>query len=508
MSTANGKIQETMEPQIRQRGTGWILLTAALGGFMPVLDSGVVNLILPVLSKYFKTSISTIEWTTMAYLLVISGVVIALGRIGDLYGRKKIYLSGYVVFTVASLLCGLAPSVWFLIVFRGVQAIGGGMLVSMAPAIITANVSAASRGKGLSVSAVAMAVGTILGPVLGGFLATDFGWRSVFMINIPVGIIGFCMALRTIPNQQEKEKTARSFDLGGAGLILFSLTAILLPLSLVEDYGWSNPWLLITLAVGIASAVGFIFFEKRQTNPLLDMGLFQNRLFLMGNISSMIYYMAQFTILLLIPFYLQTLRELTAQQSGILYLPLPLIIIVIAPLSGHLSDRMDSRYISAAGMAIMAFGMWQLSELKVDSPYIFMILGVATLGLGSGLFQTPNNSAVMGSAPASKQGVASGVLGMMKYIGMVLGTAVSGAIFTSSRQWLTVSLKNQYLQSTQLSNATFTGALHITYLVGVAFAVIAMITSLIKGNTKSQPVAPQGKQISDGVTESNFKSDT
>jgi EmrB/QacA subfamily drug resistance transporter len=464
--------------------TAWILVASALGGFMPVLDSGVVNLILPNLSKYFNTSLSTIEWITMAYFLVISGLVITLGRFGDLFGHKKIYLGGFIVFTVASLLCGLAPSVGSLILFRGLQAIGGGMLVAMSPAIITSNVDASIRGRALSISAVAMGVGTILGPVLGGILTTHFGWRSVFMINIPIGLIGLWIALKTIPSNNKNENVARSFDLGGAALILFSLTAILLPLSLVENYSWKNPWIIISLGVGIISAIGFVLYEKRRIDPLLDINLFRNRLFLMGNISTSIFYMAQYTILLLIPFYLQDLRGLTAQQSGLLYLPMPIIIILVAPLSGYLSDRMDSRYISATGMLIMAFGIWQLSNLKADSAFIFMILGATTLGFGSGLFLTPNNSAVMGSVPDSKRGVAAGLLAMMKYIGMVLGVAISGAIFTSSRKELTISLQAKHLLNTQIINAAFVGALHVTYLVGAAFAILAVFTSMIKGSTK------------------------
>ena len=453
---------------------------------MPVLDSGVVNLILPNLSKYFNTSLSVIMWITMAYLLVISGLVIALGRVGDLFGHKKVFLGGFIVFTAASFLCGLAPAIGWLIFFRGLQAVGGGMLMAMSPAIITSNVSPSTRGRALSVSAVAMGVGTILGPVLGGFLTTNFGWRSVFMINIPIGLIGYWIAHQAIPAGGKHENSTQSFDLGGAALILFTLTAILLPLSLVETYGWGNPWILLSLGIGVLSAVAFIVYEKRQADPLLDTHLFQNRIFIMGNISTSLFYMAQYTILLLIPFYLQDLRGLSAQQSGILYLPLPVVIILIAPLSGYLSDRMDSRYISSAGMAIMAFGIWQLSNLRADSDIIYLILGAGTLGLGSGLFLTPNNSAVMGSIPDSKRGVASGMLGMMKYIGMVLGVAISGAVFSSSRLWFMASLQTQNLQNTPLATGAFESALHVTYLVGAGFAVIAIFTSLIKGSTQDQ----------------------
>ncbi len=507
MNTAKKTPNEANGTKSPRQNTGWILVATALGGFMPVLDSGVVNLILPNLSKYFKTSMSTIEWTTMAYLLVISGLVIALGRFGDLYGHKKIFLGGYIIFTAASLVVRVGSIGLDVNHFSGHPSNRRWDVVAMSPAIITGNVPPASRGRALSITAVAMGVGTILGPLLGGILTTNFGWRSVFMINIPIGIIGFWLAQRTIPTQVEHENASQSFDLGGAALILFALTAILLPLSLVENYSWGNPWILISLGIGIISAIGFIFFEKQQTDPLLDIDLFRNRIFLMGNISTSLFYMAQYTILLLIPFYLQDLRGLTAQQAGYLYVPMPVIIILISPLSGYLSDRMDSRYISSAGMAIMAFGIWQLSNLKVDSAYIFMILGATTLGLGSGLFLTPNNSAVMGSIPNSKQGVASGMLAMMKYIGMVLGVAISGAVFTSSRQWLMISLKTQNTQSIPLTNAAFEGALHITYLVGAAFAVIAILTSLVKGSTKSQLVSQRDNIAGIKETSSNFEAD-
>jgi EmrB/QacA subfamily drug resistance transporter len=463
--------------------TVWILATTAIGGFMSVLDSSIVAMILPNLSRYFHTSLGAIEWVTMAYLLVISGLVLAWGRLGDIFGHKKIYLLGYIIFTIGSLLCGLASSVWVLIIFRMIQAIGAGMLMAVSPAIITAAVSSESRGKALSLSAVTMGVATIVGPVMGGFLTTAFGWRSVFMVNIPIGMIGLWLAQRNIPT--ENKHTHQTFDFGGASLLVIALVAVLLPLSLVEKLGWANPWLWFSVGMGLILMVGFAIFEKRVGDPLLDIKLFDNRLFSMSNIAAFFNFMAQFTIILLIPFYLQDLRGLSASQAGMFFLPMPIMIILIAPLSGSLSDRMDSRYMSSVGMAIMACGMWQLSNLKADSAYIFLILGLATIGLGSGLFQTPNNSAVMGSVLATKRGVASGVLATMRNMGMVLGVAISGAIFSSSRHWLIGTLKARGFQNMDVTKVAFAEALHITYLVGAGFALTAAAVSLVKGSTRS-----------------------
>ena len=462
----------------------WILTTTAISGFMSALDSSIVNLIMPNLCKYFNTSISTIEWTTMAYLLVISCLVLTFGRLGDIYGHKKIYLLGYIFFISGSLLCSLASSVWVLIVFRMFQAIGASMLLAVSTAIITLAVSAQSRGKALSISAIAMGSATVMGPILGGFLATIFGWRSIFFINIPIGLIGLWIAERFIPCQSERSN--QSFDLGGAGLLLVSLIVILLPLSLVEKLGWKNPMLLTSFGIGLCFIIIFILFERRTVNPLLELDLFHNRLFSLGTLSTLLSFMAQFTIVLVVPFYLLDLQGLSPTQAGMLFLPMPITIILVAPLSGILSDQMDSRYISSAGMGMMTLGMWQLSNLTANSNNIVLTIALITAGLGHGLFHTSNNSAVMGSVTKRKRGVASGMLAMMRNIGMILGIGISTAIFTSTRDWLTVALKSQGFSGLLLTQMAFERALHITCLAGAIFAFAAVFTSLIKGSTRRE----------------------
>lgn len=461
-----------------------ILLAVAIGTFMSALDASAINMVLPSIGTYFHTSLSILEWAIMSYLLVISSLLLAYGRLGDMYGHKKIYITGFIIFMIGSLLCGMASSVRLLIIFRGIQAIGAGMQMAMGPAIVTDTVPPGERGKGLSVIAISVAVALTTGPVLGGFLAAAFGWQSIFFINIPIGLGGILLAEKTIP--QNKERSEQPFDSIGAAIIFFALICILLPLSLIEQYGWKNSFLLTSILIGALLMVGFVFWEKNIKYPMFDIALFQNRLFSMSNISALLNYMAQYTIILLIPFYLQRLRGLSPEHAGLLYLPMPFTMMIVAPISGTLSDRMDSRYISSAGMAIIAAGMWLLSYLKADSPYLFLIAGLTVVGLGIGLFQTPNNSAIMGSVPDSKRGVASGMLATMRNIGMVLGVAISGALFTSSHNWLKNMWKAKGLSGLKLEETAFTGALHITYLVGAIFAFMAMITSLIKGSTRNR----------------------
>ncbi len=467
------------------------LLAVAIGTFMAALDSSVVNLVLPIISAYFHTTLSVVEWAVMSYLLVISSLLLAYGRLGDMYGNKKIYLLGFILFTIGSLLCGMAASVAMLIVFRVVQAIGAGMLMAMGPAIVTDTVDARNRGKALSVTAVAVASALTIGPVIGGFLASAFGWQSIFFVNIPIGIGGLWLAQKTI--HKKDQHSPQSFDQVGALIIFLALVCILLPLSLVADYGWTNFWLWLFIVIGVGLVVGFVLWEKKVQHPLFDITLFYNRLFAMSNLSALFNYMAQNTIILLIPFYLQTLRGLQPNQAGLLYLPMPLTTMAVAPVSGTLSDRMDSRYISSAGMALMAVGMGILSNLKADSPYILMIVGLIVVGFGIGLFQTPNNSAIMGAVPRDKTGVASGMLATMRNIGMVLGVAVAGAVFSSNQISLSSSLKSQGLGGHLLFKTAFEGALHITYLVGAGIAFVAMVTSLIKGSTRKGQCQKQKK---------------
>ena len=461
-----------------------ILLAVAIGTFMSALDSSVVNMVLPNISAYFNASLSTIAWTVMSYLLVISGLLLTYGRLGDMYGHKRIFLLGFIIFTAGSLLCGLSPSVLTLIIFRGLQAIGAGMLMAMGPAIVTDAVSPQERGKALSITAVAVAIALTIGPVLGGALTSALGWQSIFFINLPIGILGYFLALKSVP--ENNGRAVQPFDLIGAAFIFIALISLLLPLSLVEEYGWHNPLILLCIAIGFALTVGFIWWEQHTKFPLFDLTLFQNRLFAMSNLAALLNFMSQFTIILLIPFYLQQLRGLTPAQSGLLYLPMPLTTMILAPISGTLSDRMDSRYLSSTGMAIIAAGMLLLSNLKADSTNIYLIAGLITVGLGIGLFQTPNNSAIMGSVSHSKRGTASGMLATMRNIGMVLGVAISGAIFSSSNHWLMDSLKTRGLSGGLLAKAAFEGALHITYLVGAAFACIAVIASLVRGATRNK----------------------
>lgn len=460
-----------------------ILIAIAIGTFMGPLDSSVVNIALPTIRAGFHTSLGTVEWVIMSYLLVISSLILTYGRLGDLYGHKRIYLSGFVIFTAGSLLCGMAPTIALLITFRALQAIGAGMMMAMGPAIITDVTPPRNRGKSLGIIAVSVSVALTTGPVLGGFLTARFGWPSIFFINLPIGIIGSLWAAKVIPSI--KGRQVESFDIKGAVTIFLALISLLIPLSYAEKTGWRNPYILGSLALGLGLLVLFVFMENRIKFPMVDLSLFRNRLFAMGNLSALINYMAAFSVILVMPFYLQQLRQMSPSQAGLMLIPTPLATMIVAPISGAISDRVDTRYLSSLGMAVTAFGMWLLSNLHINSSPLSIIVALVIIGLGGGMFQTPNNSAIMGTVPPNRRGIASSFLATMRNIGMVLGVAISGALFSGRLEYLNRVLTAKGLAGAELKVQAFTGAMHFTYLVGAALACAAVITSLVRGPLNS-----------------------
>jgi EmrB/QacA subfamily drug resistance transporter len=462
----------------------WIkmIIAVGIGSFMASLDASVVNIALPQIGACFKASLSLIEWVVMAYLLVISSLLLTYGRLGDMYGHKQIYVTGFLIFTAGSVLCGLAPTIVFLIVARMFQAIGAGMLMAMGPAIITDVTPGHERGKALGLNGVAVYIGLISGPVLGGILTTKLGWQSIFFINIPIGIIGTWMAGKYISSQIARRR--QKFDISGAALLFAAMVTLLWPLSSGEKIGWSKPVIILSLLGSVILFTGFIATEIRAKAPMMDLTLFRDRLFTMSNVSLLISFIAGFSVTLLMPFYFQQLRGLTPYIAGLMMIPQPIATIFITPVSGILSDRIDSRYLSSLGMLLVTVGMVLLSNLTMDSTPWESSLALIITGLGNGLFQTPNSSAIMGSAPENQRGIASGMMATMRNIGMVLGIAVAGAVFTGRQNHFHALLRLQGVSGAALRIESFTSAFHTTYLMAATIALVAVVASLTRGSLK------------------------
>lgn len=408
----------------------WVLVAIGAGSFMSALDGSVVNTILPVLRDAFNSDVAAIEWVVTVYLLVLSGLLLTFGRLGDLRGHKSVYGWGFGIFIVSSMLCGLAWSPASLIGFRGIQAIGAAMLASNSPAIITGNFPPEQRGRAFGLASMLTYLGLTVGPSLGGWLTQVFGWRTVFYVNVPVGALALGLGLFFIP-QDTPEDSGQRFDLPGAALFLTGLTMLLLGLNKGAEWGWTSASVLGLLAGAPGLLIVFILIERRSPAPMLDLSLFRNLLFSTSTAAAILNYICVYSITFLMPFYLIQGRGLNPAEAGLLLTAQPVLMAIAAPVSGALSDQFGSRRAGMLGMAVLAAGLFGLSRIGHETELWLVATGLAVAGIGTGTFIAPNTSALMGSAPRPRQGIASGVLATARNFGMVLGIGLAGAVFTT-----------------------------------------------------------------------------
>lgn len=422
---------ETLQPAVVTARSRWgVLLAIGLGTFMSALDGSVVNITLPVVRQSFGASVAAVEWVVTVYLLVVSGLLLSVGRLGDLRGHRRVYTAGFLIFLLGSVLCGLAPSAGFLIAARGVQAVGASMLFANSPAILTKSFPPEMRGRALGLQATMTYLGLTVGPSLGGWLTTTLGWRSAFYINVPVGLLALALALRFVP-QDAGSGSGEGFDLHGALTFTGGLVALLLALNQGHAWGWTA-WPTVTLlAISLVLLGLFLHLERTVAAPMLDLSLFRSRTFSAAAASALLNYVCVFSVLFLMPFYLQQARGLSPAEAGLLLTAQPLLMAAVAPLSGGLSDRMGTRLPSVLGMGLLGAGLLLLSSLDLQSPRGVIAAMLAVAGLGIGIFASPNNSALMGAAPRHRQGIAAGVLALARNVGMVVGVGLAGAVFTT-----------------------------------------------------------------------------
>ncbi len=451
-------------PNIDQK---WLVLIAiGVSTFMSALDTSVVNTVLPVINKAFGSEIATVEWVVIIYLLIVSGLLLSFGRLGDIRGHKPIFLIGFSIFIISSALCGWARSIEALIGFRGIQALGAAMLAANSPAILTKNFPPSQRGQALGLQATMTYLGLTVAPSLGGWLTDMISWRAVFYINVPVGLIAFILAWVFIP-QDAKTGSREPFDLPGASIFLMGLIALLLAMNQGYAWGWISPRILGLLLFSGVLLLSFIYLERRNQSPILDLDLFKNRIFSFSTISAVLNYIALFSILLLFPFYLLQGRDLNPSQAGLILTIQPIVMAIIAPISGSLSDRIGTRIPTVFGMLILSFGIFLMSRLGLNSPIFEVAITLGIVGLGTGTFISPNNSAIMGAAPNQRQGIAAGILATARSTGMVLGVGLAGAIFTT-------------IIARSSDELAIFSAISTSLMVAAVIAGIGAITSAIK----------------------------
>ncbi len=455
----------------------WVLGAVMVGTFMGPLDGSVVNIALPTLTRFFAVDITTVEWVVLAYLLAISTFLLTFGRLGDIVGLKPLYLTGFAVFAAGSAACAIAWSIWALVAFRVVQAVGAGMLFAVGPAIITRAFPAAERGRALGFVGISVSAGLALGPTLGGLLIAAGGWRLVFLINLPIGVVAFALALRVLSADKPH---AQKFDPFGAVFSFLTLFPLLLALSKGETWGWGSPLVVALLAAAVIGGIVFVVAETRVAQPVLDLTLFRARLFSASVLSALASYMVTASVMFLMPFYLMETRGFSVAYAGLLLTPVPAAMALLGPVSGALSDRIGSRFLSTMGLLVSGAGVIAFTGLGRETGILGILVRLLLVGIGMSLFQSPNSSALMGSVPRNRLGIASGMVATARNVGMVLGVSLSALVLAVREPGYLRELSGTLTPEIAAKEA-FLNAAHDAFWLAAGMCVLGAFASLVRG---------------------------
>jgi EmrB/QacA subfamily drug resistance transporter len=446
------------------------LFVTTLGAFLTAFMNSSVNIALPSIGKEFAMDAVLLGWVTTSYLLSAGMFLIPFGRIADIHGRKRIFLFGFILYTVSSLFCAISPSPLFLISFRVLNGIGASMTITTGMAILTSIYPPGERGKVLGINVAAVYSGLSCGPVFGGFLTHYLGWRSIFLLNIPLGVFIILLTIWKLKGEWTEAK-GEKFDVTGS--ILFSVTLVMIM------YGFPKSTSIEGICFVLSGALGvflFVKWEIRTASPIVDINLFiRNKVFAFSNLAALVNYSATFAVSFLMSLYLQLIKGLAPQEAGLILISQPIMQAVFSPLTGRMSDRIEPRIVASIGMALTALGLFLLTFLDQQTTVYFIIGSLILLGLGFALFSSPNTNAVMSSVEKKSYGVASGTLGTMRATGMMFSMGVVMLIFTV------------YIGRTQMTPSPypfFMKSVKMAFMIFTALCLAGIFPSLSRGRMR------------------------
>jgi EmrB/QacA subfamily drug resistance transporter len=405
----------------------WALGAMCFALFMIMLDNTVVNVALPSIQRSLNASTSSLEWTVNAYTLSFAVLLVTGGRLGDLFGRRKIFLAGVVIFASASAAIGFSPSDTWLVAWRAVQGVGSALMMPATLSIITNAFPPEERGKAIGTWAGVSAMALAIGPVVGGFLVESVSWQSIFFLNVPVAVGAVVIALFAVRESRD-ETVARSIDIPGVATLTVGLAALVLALVEGNEWGWGSARELAMFAVAAVGLTAFALVERRRESPMVDFSFFRSRTFLGANIVAFIVSFAMLAMFFFLALYMQNIRGYSPLQAGVRFLPSTVMIIIIAPLAGRLADRVGSRPLITFGLLCVSGALFWQSHLTVSSGYGALLPGFMLMGVGMGFVMSPMSLAAMNAVDRTKAGVASGILSMNRMVGGTFGVAILGAL--------------------------------------------------------------------------------
>jgi DHA2 family metal-tetracycline-proton antiporter-like MFS transporter len=468
-------------PEARPRfNDKMIIAVVSLAVFMADLDTSIVNISLPTIADAFHVDLGVVSWVVMAYLLVITGLMLAFGRLGDMLGLCRIFTGGIVLFTAGSLFCGLSGSIEVLIASRVVQGIGGAAILALAPALIVSCLPPERHGRALGIMMTVVSFAIAAGPILGGFLTEYAGWPWIFIINVPVGIAAAILASR-IAGEEAVTRPDGRFDTTGAVLILLALATLIYPVSQGLYIGWTSPVIIGCLLIALSAFILFWYHERRCTTPLIDMRLFSSPAYLRGNVAGMLLLLSFSGAIFLLPFYFELVRGTTTAIVGLL-LGIPAVaLIVCGPVAGRLSDRYGSRWLMAGSAAISAATMYLFSLADASTSLLFLAAALLLLGAGIGIFVPPNLRLILGSGGEQSGGVASAVMMTIRLAGSLFGVAVFGTI---AAQAVAGSAAGPVLAT---AGGQLVSGIQAAFLAGAVICLAVTLVSLVTPEPDTAP---------------------
>jgi EmrB/QacA subfamily drug resistance transporter len=457
----------------------WTLAAVAFGLFMIMLDNTVVNVALPSIGRDLHVQISSLEWVVTAYALTFAALLITGGKLGDLMGRRRIFVVGIAIFTLSSLACGLAPTAGFLIGARAVQGVGAALMNPASLSIITATFPPRERGQAIGIWAGVSAMALAIGPLVGGLIVQNINWNWIFFINVPVGVLGVIVSLLVI---KESRDTAHEQSIDLPGLITSSAGLFALTFALIEGngHGWTSPEILGLFAAAAVLLVGFVVLERYQRLPMLDLSLFRIGSFTGANLVAMLVSLGMFGVFFFVSLYLQNILGWSPTRAGASFLPMTLLIIIVAPIAGRLSDRVGSRWLMGGGMTLVSISLLLYQRVGLHSTFWTLLPAMLLGGVGMAMTMSPMTAAAMASVPVDKAGVGSGVLNSFRQLGGSLGIALMGAILAS------------YVTTPQFHSLEgaqqFVNGLHAALLVAAVITFLAAVVAVLLVRTEPEVV--------------------
>ncbi len=426
-----GSNRPTLERTVTSsRPERWLVLAAVGSGvFLGTIDGSIVNVALPTLAHAFGVALGQVQWVVLGYLLAVVSLTPVVGRLADMVGRKRLYTAGFIIFTAGSLLCSLSGGIWWLVAARFVQATGGAAITALGSAIITEAFPPHERGRALGTVGSIVSIGIVIGPTAGGLILSALSWHWIFLVNLPVGIVGTWLVLRFVPS--DVPQRGQRFDLAGGMSLFVALSAFLIGLTLEHDRGFGDPAVLGLLLGSAAAFVLFVVIERRVASPLVDLTLLASPQLAISLVTGLMTFVAVAGSAILMPFYLQGVLHHPIRTVGLLLAVVPVSMGLVAPFAGSAADRFGPRRLTVLGLAVMTLAIFGVRRIGLATSNIEYLAIFIPVGIAFGLFQSPNISLIMGAAPPRRLGVISGLASLSRTMGQTIGIATVGALWAS-----------------------------------------------------------------------------